>query len=98
MFGGREAVQNIEKARTPLMPSSLRRLTDGSITSPVGFRAGALHAGIKTDPTKPALVLLASDRPCAAAATFTQNRYAAAPVLLDRERIASGQAQAVVIN
>jgi glutamate N-acetyltransferase/amino-acid N-acetyltransferase len=43
-------------------------------------------------------VLLVSDRPCSAAATFTQNRFPAAPVVLDRERIATGRAQAIVVN
>jgi glutamate N-acetyltransferase / amino-acid N-acetyltransferase len=98
MFGGREAAQNIEKARTPPMPPLIQRLTDGSVTSPVGFRAGALHSGIKSDLAKPDLALLVSDFPSAAAATFTQNRFAAAPVVLDRERIASGRARAIVVN
>ena len=80
------------------MPSLIQRLTDGSVTSPVGFRAGALHSGIKSDPAKPDLALLVSDFPCVAAATFTQNRFAAAPVVLDRERIASGQARVIVAN
>jgi glutamate N-acetyltransferase / amino-acid N-acetyltransferase len=73
-------------------------LPDGSPTSPRGFQAGALHAGIKSDPVKPDLALLLSEHPCAAAATFTQNRFPAAPVVLDRERIASGQARAIVVN
>jgi glutamate N-acetyltransferase/amino-acid N-acetyltransferase len=78
--------------------SEIRRLPDGCVTSPAGFLAGALHAGLKSDPQKPDLVLLVSEHPCAAAATFTANRFAAAPVQLDRERIKSGHARAVVAN
>jgi glutamate N-acetyltransferase/amino-acid N-acetyltransferase len=78
--------------------SDIIRLPDGSVTSPQGFLAGALHSGIKSDPQKPDLALILSDRPCAVAATFTANRFAAAPVALDRERVKSGRAQAIVVN
>ena len=80
------------------MASEIRRLPGGSVTSPAGFLAGALHAGLKSDPQKPDLVLLVSEHPCAAAATFTANRFAAAPVQLDRERIKSGHARAILAN
>ena len=55
-------------------------LPDGSITSPKGFRASGIAAGIKKS-GNPDLVLIVSDAPGACAATFTQNRVAAAPVL-----------------
>src|SRR5437763_865316 len=97
MSGGR-ARRHIEKARTEPVSTEIKRLPDGSITSPQGFLAGALHAGIKSDPEKPDLTLIASERPSAVAATFTQNRFAAAPVLLDRERVKSGKARAIVAN
>ena len=80
------------------LSSELKRLAEGSVTSPAGFQAGALRAGIKSDPQKLDLMLLVSERPCAAAATFTGNRFAAAPVQLDRERIESGRARAIVAN
>jgi glutamate N-acetyltransferase/amino-acid N-acetyltransferase len=73
-------------------------IADGSSTSASGFKAGALAAGIKAS-GKPDLGIWASDVPCVAAATFTQNTFAAAPVLLSRERVrASRRAQAVVFN
>jgi glutamate N-acetyltransferase/amino-acid N-acetyltransferase len=78
--------------------TEIKRLPDGSVTSPQGFRAGALHAGIKSDPQKPDLALIVSERPCAVAATFTANRFAAAPVELDRARVKAGRAQAIVVN
>jgi glutamate N-acetyltransferase/amino-acid N-acetyltransferase len=89
---------HIEKVRLGLLPSEIRYLVDGSVTSPAGFMASALHAGIKSDPESPDLALLVSERPCAVAATFTRNRFAAAPVQLDRERIRSGRARGVLIN
>jgi glutamate N-acetyltransferase/amino-acid N-acetyltransferase len=76
----------------------IARLEDGSVTSARGFRAGALAAGIKAS-GNPDLGLWASDVPCVAAATFTQNSFPAAPVILSRDRIrAAARAQAVVFN
>ena len=72
---------------------------DGSVTSPQGFVAAAVAAGIKQS-GRPDLVLVAADRDCAAAGVFTRNRVAAAPVLLDRATLAAGRAalRGVLIN
>jgi len=59
--------------------------------------AGAVSAGIKKRDRKD-LALIFSEVPACAAGVFTRNRVPAAPVLLDRERIARGRAQAVVAN
>lgn len=72
-------------------------IADGSVTSARGFRAAAIAAGIKASGNLD-LGIWASDVPAIAAATFTQNRFPAAPVLLSRERVADGRAQAVVFN
>ena len=77
----------------------MKILEEGSVTSPRGFRAGAVYAGLKTPgPGKLDLALLVSDVPGRAAGVFTQSRAAAAPVLLDRERLRAGVAQAVIVN
>jgi len=62
-----------------------------------GFVLGAVAAGIKKN-GEPDLALIYSERPSAAAAVFTRNRVQAAPVVLDRQRIEGGQAQAVIVN
>jgi glutamate N-acetyltransferase/amino-acid N-acetyltransferase len=73
-------------------------LTDGSSTSPLGFKAGALAAGIKPS-GRPDLGIWASEVPCVAAGTFTQNAFAAGPVIISRERLNSvPRAQAAVFN
>ena len=64
---------------------------------PKGFAAAGIAAGIKKNGKKD-LGLITSDVPAAAAASFTKNRVQAAPVLLDRERITSGTARAVIVN
>src|SRR4030088_2496773 len=72
-------------------------LADGSVTSANGFRAGALAAGIKAS-GKPDLGIWTADVDCVAAATFTPNKFPAAPVVLSRERVRGGLARAVVFN
>ena len=76
-----------------------RLIEGGSVTSPRGFVAAAVAAGIKQS-GRPDLVLLASERDCAAAGVFTRNQVAAAPVLLDRATLAASSAtiRGVVIN
>jgi glutamate N-acetyltransferase / amino-acid N-acetyltransferase len=69
---------------------------NGAITSPRGFRAAAVAAGIKPEGLD--LALLVADWGCAAAAVFTTNRAQAAPVLVSREHLAAGRAKAVVVN
>lgn len=66
----------------------------GGVTAVPGFRASGVHAGIKR--RKPDLALIAADRPCAAAATFTRNAVQAAPLRVSARHLADGRAQAVV--
>jgi glutamate N-acetyltransferase/amino-acid N-acetyltransferase len=58
---------------------------------------GAVPAGLKKDGTND-LGLIYSEVPSAAAAVFTRNKVQAAPVVLDRQRIQSGLAQAIIVN
>jgi glutamate N-acetyltransferase/amino-acid N-acetyltransferase len=74
---------------------------DGSgVTAPEGFRAGAVHAGVKKHGSGPRLdlAILASDRACSAAGLFTRNAVCGAPVVVTRERVAGGRARALIAN
>lgn len=62
-----------------------------------GFQFSAVEAAIKK-PGRKDLALIFSEVPAAACAVFTTNKVKAAPVLLSMERIASGTAQALVVN
>jgi len=73
------------------------RIFDGGITSPKGFKASGVEAGIKYK-NKKDVALICSETDCSAAGVFTTNKVAAAPVVLDRQRIASGKARAVLVN
>lgn len=71
----------------------------GSATSPKGFSAGAVYAGIKTPgPGKLDVAILASDRPAAVAAMFTRSTVKGAPVIVSRAHARNGSARGVVIN
>jgi glutamate N-acetyltransferase/amino-acid N-acetyltransferase len=72
-----------------------------SVTSPRGFVAAGVAAGIKPSGAADLAVVATADAsPVAAAATFTSNRLAAAPVEVSRAHLAAtaGRAAAVVLN
>ena len=56
---------------------------------PVGFRAGGLAAGIKASGRPDLAVVVTTAGPAAAAAVFTPNAFAAAPVRLSRAHLAA---------
>lgn len=78
---------------------SLERDPQGTVSSPVGFLAGAAACGLKKGGDLD-VALLFSNTNCTAAGMFTRNRVAAAPVQLDREVLATGSESicAVVAN
>ena len=70
---------------------------EGGVCSPKGFRAAGVAAGIKYKDRKD-VALIVADAPCSAAAMFTTNNLAAAPVVLDRGIARFGCAQAILAN
>lgn len=80
------------KTKTEFIPS-------GGITSPRGFSAGAVSAGIKNSGSERLdLAILLSETVCSSAAVFTGNKVKAAPVILSQERLRGGKAAAVIVN
>lgn len=64
----------------------------GGITTPAGFVAGGVYAGIKTYGPEPRLdvgLLAAEDGPCVAAGVFTRNAVVGHPVTHDRRILAT---------
>jgi len=81
------------------MNSKYKAISDGTVTSPKGFLAGATNAGIKTEGKDSLdLGILYSEVPCAVAGSFTTNKIKAAPVVLCKERLEKKNAQAIVVN
>lgn len=70
---------------------------DGWVTTPQGFLASGVKAGIKASGNHDVAVIY-STVPAATGAVFTQNKMCAAPVLLSRKVAAKPYAQAIVVN
>ncbi len=69
-----------------------------TVTSPLGFRATGVAAGIK-ESGSPDVAVVINDGPSAAAAgVFTSNRVKAAPVLWSQQVLAGGLVRAVALN
>jgi glutamate N-acetyltransferase/amino-acid N-acetyltransferase len=87
------------------MNNKYKFVEGGGVATATGFEASAVRAGFKAGATKDDLALVVSVEPAAAAGVFTQNVFAAPPVVFCREQlgaqsggVAYGNARAVVIN
>jgi glutamate N-acetyltransferase / amino-acid N-acetyltransferase len=71
-----------------------------SVTAAEGFVASGVHAGVKSSRKDMALLATADRRAVPCAAVFTQNKFAAPPVELDRAKLSAngGVAAGIVIN
>ncbi|WBY63828.1 bifunctional glutamate N-acetyltransferase/amino-acid acetyltransferase ArgJ [Thermocaproicibacter melissae] len=70
----------------------------GGVCAAKGFKAGGVHCGIRKNVRKPDLAMIVSTVPCAAAAVYTKNLVKGAPILVTKENLADGTAQAVICN
>ena len=89
-------------------------IENGSVTSPLGFVAGGVAAGVKayTNATQAALknepvlpvngkrdlAMIYCEKPCAAAAIFTRNLVKSDTIYVTQQHLADGTAQAVIVN
>lgn len=69
----------------------------GGVTAPKGFRAAGVVAQVRKRGRRD-LALIYSKVTAVASALYTQNQVKAAPVLVTREHLAGGRAQAIVVN
>ncbi len=72
-------------------------LAQGGVCAPKGFLSAGVAAGLKAS-GKRDLALIVAEECVPAAAVFTTNKVAAAPVIVSRRHIAGGCARAVVVN
>ncbi len=72
--------------------------TSRGVTAAAGFRAGGVTAGFKASGGDDLAVVINDGPSAAAAAVFTSNRVAAAPVHWSRQVVADGAARAVILN
>lgn len=70
----------------------------GGVCAAKGFKASGIHCGLRKNKSLKDLALIVSDVPASAAAVYTQNLVKGAPILVTREHIANGMAQAILCN
>ena len=81
------------------MAAMVEVLDGGGVTSPRGFKAGAIYAGVKTAGDGILdLGILFSEEPATVAGTFSTNKVVSPSLVLTRDRTSSGIARAVVAN
>jgi glutamate N-acetyltransferase/amino-acid N-acetyltransferase len=86
-------------SKLPKPPPGVTVIENGSATSPKGFVAGAVYAGIKTHgPGKLDVGILASDRIATVAAMFTRNTVKGAAVAVSQRHARNGHARGVIVN
>jgi glutamate N-acetyltransferase / amino-acid N-acetyltransferase len=78
--------------------TALELISDGTVTTPRGFLAGAAKVGVRSDWDKLDVGIVFSEQPCAAAGVYTKNNLKGASLLVSMEHMARGRAQAIVAN
>ncbi len=74
------------------------KLISGGVCAAQGFTAGGIHCGIRKNKTKKDLSLIYSAVPASAAAVYTTNLCKGAPLVVTKEHLKNGKAQAVICN
>jgi glutamate N-acetyltransferase/amino-acid N-acetyltransferase len=73
------------------MKYKLAEIKGGTVTSPLGFLAGATEEAVKYK-GRLGLGILYSEKPCASAAVFTGNKVKAGPILVSMKNMEKGKA------
>ncbi len=74
------------------------KIVSGGVCAAKGFRAAGIHCGIRHNRSKKDLALIVSEKRASAAAVYTTNLVKGAPLVLTKEHLADGMAQAVICN
>ncbi len=72
----------------------------GGVTTPLGWRAGAAYAGVRTYGEEPRydVGILVSEQPASVAGIFSRNGVVGAPIKYNRARVVTGRARGIVAN
>lgn len=74
------------------------RIIEGGVCAAKGFKAAGVHCGIRNNKTKKDLSLIVSDKRATACAVYTTNLVKGAPLIVTKNHISDGKAQAVICN
>ncbi|MBR5496125.1 MAG: bifunctional glutamate N-acetyltransferase/amino-acid acetyltransferase ArgJ [Oscillospiraceae bacterium] len=71
---------------------------DKGVCASKGFTAAGIHCGVRKNKDKKDLALIYCDVLCDAAAMYTQNKVAGAPIIVTKKHLEGKKAQAVIAN
>ena len=74
------------------------KIINGGVCAAKGFTANGIHCGIRKNRTKRDLALIYSENVASAAAVYTTNLVKGAPLIVTKNNISDGKAQAVICN
>ena len=74
------------------------KIINGGVCAAQGFKASGVHCGIRKNKLKKDLAMICSDVVANAAAVYTTNLVKGAPLIVTKNHIADGKAQAVICN
>ncbi len=74
------------------------KIIEGGVCAAKGFTANGIHCGIRKNHTKKDLSLIFSAVPASAAAVYTTNLVKGAPLIVTKNHLQDGIAQAVICN
>ncbi len=74
------------------------KTVSGGVCAAKGFKASGIHCGIRKNKTKRDLALIVSEVKASAAAVYTTNLVKGAPLVVTKNNISDGFAQAVICN
>lgn len=70
----------------------------GGVCAPKGFKANGIHCGIRKNKAKRDFALIVSEVRAAAAGVYTSNLVKGAPVVVAKNNLTDGYAQAIICN
>ena len=76
----------------------MMKLISGGVCAAKGFTASGIHCGIRKNKSKKDLAMIFSAVPASAAAVYTTNLVKGAPLIVTKQHLANGKAQAVICN
>ena len=74
------------------------KLIEGGVCAAKGFTANGIHCGIRKNRSKRDLALIYSEKAASAAAVYTTNLVKGAPLLVTKQHLQNGTAQAIICN
>jgi len=82
------------------MKTYFNEIKNGGVCTPIGFSSAGISADIKgKNSTKKDLGLLISESPCVVAATFTENKVKAAPVIVCKDLLSrNNEFKGIIVN